>query len=331
MDIKLRHLEILHTIVVSGSISNARRILGLSQPTISQQLAKLEKTLDAQLIYRIRGQEVVLTQAGEHWFKVAQNVLNILDQASVGHKSSMATHSLDLRVGATPSLRGRFIEKVATLSRRIPEFSKMEFFWAFSSNELAEMIAAHKINCAILSASSIEAQKESLHVSELFRDKIVLAVPSFVDEQELARVLSQKDTNTSESNPLRSYVEIDGAVPWKAQSEHWYRSRMPRAVPHFSCMTHQSAVDIVAAGLATCHAPLSLLPNLPQSITERIKVYDLGEYARDAVLVMPRHLMSLRPYVDFQRQLTEWVKKEYSDENIGDELLPLPELTAVDA
>ncbi|WP_292023966.1 LysR family transcriptional regulator [Maritimibacter sp. UBA3975] len=326
MEITLRHLEILQAIVVSGSISKAKRALGLSQPTISQQLAKFEELLGAQLIYRQRGNDGQLTQAGEHWFKVAQSVLGTLDQATVNHKARLGKDGVELHFGTTPSMRGRFMEKAATLSRDIPGFSRMEFVWALGSAELVEMIATHRINCAILSEASVVEYKMSIHMVHLFNDKIVLAVPADVDDAALVRTLNRLEHDDDETSPLRNYVEVGKEVPWKSRSEHWYRQRMPRAAPYFSCMTHQGAVDIVAAGLATCHAPLSLLPNLPNSVRDRIKVYDLGEYVRDAVLVMPKHLLTLRPFAEFQQRLSDWVIDEYSEAHLEQELLSLPEL-----
>lgn len=66
MNITFRYLELLNAVVVAGSISKATRLTGLSQPTISQQLAKFEEELGTQLIYRRRGQNVELTPAGDH-------------------------------------------------------------------------------------------------------------------------------------------------------------------------------------------------------------------------------------------------------------------------
>ena len=324
MDITFRHLEILHSIVVCGSISKAKRALGLSQPTISQQLAKFEETLGAQLIHRTRGNDVLLTQAGEHWFKVAQDVLATIDRATDDHRLSLGKSSLELHFGTTPSLRGRFTEKAATLANDISEFSSMEFVWALGSADLVEMIATHKINCAIVSEASVGNYRSSLHVVDLFQDRIVLVVPESVDDATLAQEFTAADVARDRKNPLHKYVFVGAGVPWSSRSEHWYRAHLPRAVPYFNCMTHQGAVDVVAAGLATCHAPLSLLPNLPESVRNRIKVYDLGKYARNAVLIMPRHLLTLRPFAAFQERLCDWVKGEYSDENLEDEIHALP-------
>ena len=76
-------------------------------------------------------------------------------------------------------------------------------------------------------------------------------------------------------------------------------------------MTHQAAVDIVAGGNATCHAPISLLPNLPAEVTSKINFYQAPIYVRSVVLVMPKHLMTLRPFVEFSNRLTEYFHHTY--------------------
>ena len=192
MDITLRHLEVLHAIVVSGSISNAKRSLGLSQPTISQQLAKLEELLDAQLIRRMRGNGIQLTQAGEYWYRVAQNILGLMNQAEAGHRANGGKSNLELHFGTTPSLRGQFMEQAARLACDIDRFSRVNFSWATNSDELVEMITTHQLNCAILSMASVETIRASLNIIELFTDKIVLVVPRSVSDETLSRTLNGK-------------------------------------------------------------------------------------------------------------------------------------------
>ena len=64
MDFTFRQLEIFRAVVVSGSITKASHRIGLSQPSISQQLAKLEDSLGVQLVNRNRTGSVSLTPAG---------------------------------------------------------------------------------------------------------------------------------------------------------------------------------------------------------------------------------------------------------------------------
>lgn len=65
MKISLKHLDTVHAIVTADSISGAKRVLLLSQPTISQRLAKTEEELGARLVSRGRAGKLTLTLAGD--------------------------------------------------------------------------------------------------------------------------------------------------------------------------------------------------------------------------------------------------------------------------
>jgi DNA-binding transcriptional LysR family regulator len=53
--ISLRHIEIFHAVMTTGNLTEAARLLQTSQPTVSRELARLEKLLDLALFARLRG------------------------------------------------------------------------------------------------------------------------------------------------------------------------------------------------------------------------------------------------------------------------------------
>ena len=101
------------------------------------------------------------------------------------------------------------------------------------------------------------------------------------------------------------------AFPGSEHSENWFRSKLPNASPYFSCMTHQAAVDLVAGGMATCHSPIALLPNLSDEVLSRIKCFRLDEHVRKAALIMPKHLLTLKPFAEFAERLSEYFSESY--------------------
>lgn len=117
MDITFKQLEIFRWVVVAGSITKASHRIGLSQPSISQQLAKLEETLDVQLIVRNRTGMVSMTPAGEFWFKVSEDILGRMSVAMNDHEKRFKHSSVVLRLGATPVLRGRFTAAAARIAQ----------------------------------------------------------------------------------------------------------------------------------------------------------------------------------------------------------------------
>ncbi len=313
MPITLKQLEILHGIVVAGSMGAAAKLLGIAQPTLSQQLAKLEESLGTRLIIRDRGPKPTLTAAGEHWFRTAGQVLDDMQQAIQVHGATFGELQLVMQFGTTPSLRGRFVEMVARTAVETEAFSRFEFTWAANSDDVAELINLRRINCAIVAASSVADNPGQLDVEPLCRDGIIWAVPAEVPDEIIAHAISEPRPGTDSHPALSRYVSITSAVSWEPRSRDWYRRTLPGALPYFACVAHHPAIDIVAAGLATCHVPVSLLPNLPDPVRNRIKFFDLGLHARDIVLAMPRHLLSLKPFADFRQRVAAEVRAVYGD------------------
>lgn len=324
MQLTLKQLEIFHSIVVAGSISRATRLLKLSQPTVSQQLAKLEQTLGAQLVRRGRSGSITLTAAGDHWLRVATQVLGTLDEATQTHRATFDENHLVLRFGTTPSLRGRFAEVAAQTVLDLDCFSRFDFVWALTSNDLVEMINTRSINIGVVSAASVEGQKTSLYVEHLCDDRVVWVVPAAIPDEVLIESLATGTAPPKRFDALSRYVDVTSYVPWHARSEDWYRSTLPFASPFFGCATHQAAVDFVAAGLATCHSPMSLLPNLPSPVRERIKVFDLEEILREVVLVMPKQLVSLKPFMMFRARIADYIRRNYDTPAATNDIPPLP-------
>src|SRR6201989_2036261 len=106
MDITLKQLQIFRAVVVAGSITKASRRVGLSQRSISQQLAKLEERLGTQLINRNRTGTVNLTPSGEYWFKFSDDMLRKFEQALSEHEKRYVDNRIVLRLGVSPTGAG---------------------------------------------------------------------------------------------------------------------------------------------------------------------------------------------------------------------------------
>ena len=326
MDFTLKQLQIFRAVVVAGSITKASRRLSLSQPSISHQLAKLEDKVGAQLIQRNRTGLISLTPAGEYWFKVSDEMLRRLDTANAEYRAHYVDNSVTLRMGITPTLRGRFVSKAARIAFEEPGFVKFEMRYALTSAELVEQLRLHQLNCALINVEAIEDDRNSFAVSEVFDDEIALVVPATVPIEDLRSALERKGGEIP--GPLGRYVEVDASIPLRAKTEIWYRDTLPAALPMFSAMTYPAAVDICAEGLATAHCPMSLVPNLPISILRRLQFFRVNDMSRSVALVMPRHLLTLRPYARIFRRIEEFCRTDYLDEMMPDNVQELPAVEA---
>lgn len=313
MDISLKQLEMFRAVVVAGSITKASRRMGLSQPSISQQLAKLEEMLGTPLLRRNRTGLISLTPAGEFWFRASESVLQQMANSVDEHRQRYIDNSVSLQIGVTPTLRGRFVAAAARIAREEPGFTKFDLFYALSSHELVEKLRLHQLNCAIVNVDSLAEDRNSFAITELFQDQIAWVVPASVSAADIRAVQKKQPRGEPLPECLSHFVDVYSNAQLRTQSEEWYKHNLPSAAPTFRAMTYSAATDIVAEGLATAHCPMSMLPNIPDS--ERVKLQFLPtDISRNVALVMPKHLLTLPPYANIYRRLVDFCRDEYRHE-----------------
>lgn len=323
MSISLKQLEVFTSVVVAGSITKASRRIGLSQPSISQQLAKLEEKLGTQLILRNRTGQVELTSAGEFWLKSATDLLRRYDAAIEDHIARFSEGNVTIRLGTTPTLRGRFASAVARIALQEDKFARFEQTWGLNSAELVERLRLHQLNCAIVNSVSIEEDRSSYNITPIFKDRIAWVVPKEIPMSAIRKAMRGEGGASTQFMALNRYVTIGPGAPLQPASDDWYRNSLPEAAPVFGTMTYVAAVDLVAEGLATAHCPLSLLPNLPSSISRKLRWFFIDGLARDIVLVMPKHLLTLPAYARINNKLQEFAQNQYQQEMISSAVAPM--------
>lgn len=312
--------------VVAGSITKASQRIGLSQPSISQQIAKLEEVLNVQLLVRNRTGLISLTPAGDYWFKAANDMLDRLAVTVDEHEHRFKHNSVVLRLGATPALRGRFTGAAARIAQREPGFVKFEMIYALSSAELMEMLRIHRLNFAIVRQPVLEDDRSAFAVEHMFEDKICWCVPAEISTQQLRQAFNP-DVNRDDLHPaLLSYVEIDPSVPTRQASDDWFRYNLPFASPVFSAPTFASSVDFVVEGLATCHMPLSLLPNLTEGQRRKLQIVTINNMSHQIMLAMPKHLLTLGPYARIFAALVDFCRTQYALEMTAESSFSLDDL-----
>ncbi|MFD5618749.1 transcriptional regulator CynR [Streptomyces yangpuensis] len=99
---ELRHLRYLVAVAEHGSFTRAAETLRISQPTLSQQVKQLERTVGAQLLDRT-GRSVRLTDAGATYVRYARGALRDLAAAERAVKDLADLSRGHLRLALTPT------------------------------------------------------------------------------------------------------------------------------------------------------------------------------------------------------------------------------------
>ena len=311
MNITLHQLEILEAVVIAGSITKASRALKLSQPSISQQLYKLEENLGVQLIIRNRQGASILTPAGEYWHRVSAGVLEHMYNVTRVHEETYLTSNVKITLGITPTLRGAFITSAARIAQEQEHYLKFELVTAVSSDRLVEKLRLHKINCAVVSDTDLIDDASSYKITKLFEDRIAWAVPSVVRDADIREALNfsapRKDTNPI----LKRYVEVSQDSFTSYGSRDWFSANFPHSVASFSAPSFATAIELVADGLATSTVALSLLPNLPPNILRKVNFFEIDGTKINVVLAVRKHLMTHSSYAQFYNRLVGYCNDDY--------------------
>jgi DNA-binding transcriptional LysR family regulator len=113
LGIEFRHFAALAAIAEEGTFRAAADRLGYVQSAVSQQIAFLERALDACLIERSRGsQPVALTQAGRVLLEHFEHILVRLEAARADVEALDAGRTGVVRLGLTPSVESRIVPEV---------------------------------------------------------------------------------------------------------------------------------------------------------------------------------------------------------------------------
>ena len=173
----LRQLEYFMAIVRDGSLTGAAKRCHIAQPSLSQQLHLLEEELGESLVHR-KPRGVELTAAGKILVEHATRVLHeaeILRQRFANRRDS---HEGRVIFGMIPTvapyllprLLGPFRESYPKIDVQVREAK---------TRHLIQLLVDGSIEFAILSDVTPQDRKKwSLHVRELFREPLLLALPA---------------------------------------------------------------------------------------------------------------------------------------------------------
>ena len=116
----LEQLTGFATVAELGHFTRAAERLHLAQPSLSRQVATLERELGVELFHRVRG-NITLTAAGEHLLPIARRMLADADTARGEMAELAGLRRGRIRLGATPTLCTSLVTEVlADYRQRYP-------------------------------------------------------------------------------------------------------------------------------------------------------------------------------------------------------------------
>jgi len=146
--------------------------LNVAQPSVSQQIRKLETELGAPLFHRMK-RHVALTEAGQTFLPHARAVLQRLEEARLEVQELSGMRKGTLAVGAPPSVGTHLLPRaLASFSRRHPGI--VLTFREAGSRTLISQLENGELDLAIVIQP---IRHPALETSPLLEEELMLAVP----------------------------------------------------------------------------------------------------------------------------------------------------------
>ena len=161
MTITLNQLRIFWAVAHGDSLTRAAKQLGVTQPALSQQLAKLEQALGGQLFDRVNNQ-LVLTDAGRFLLRKAETVLAEMDEAEAGLADYRMGRRRRISVGALASIARTIVPEAYRLALELVPDLELDLH-ELAPAEALEQLYGRNLQLALLSSVSLAANRRLVH------------------------------------------------------------------------------------------------------------------------------------------------------------------------
>jgi DNA-binding transcriptional LysR family regulator len=168
-----RFLATFCAVAEAGSLAGAARRLNLANASVSEQIAALERTLNATLLMR-RGRSVVLTEAGQAILEAAADIVARVE--ALRPMAQLGQLSGQLRVGAISTALVSIVPPA--LRAMAEQHPRIELkVLPGTSAQLYRMLEAGELDCALTVRPHFTLPK-SIEWQDIRREPMVLLTPA---------------------------------------------------------------------------------------------------------------------------------------------------------
>jgi len=161
----------IKTIMDEKSVSKASKKLFVAQPALSRIIKRIEDTYEIKLFNRI-GNKILPTETGIEYYKMATQILNIIDNFQVGVNDENKLKVGKIRLGVTNFLGASILPKI--LPRFYKEYPKVEITISdVNSVELEKRLINGELDIVLMPAVS-ETSNEKINYDIISKDEFII-------------------------------------------------------------------------------------------------------------------------------------------------------------
>jgi DNA-binding transcriptional LysR family regulator len=240
---EFRQLQYALQIAQEKSFSRAAEKLHIAQPSLSQQLAKLEKEIGVLLFQRTTS-SVELTHAGTVFIDRAQKIVDMAEQLRIEMEDLSNMKRGKLVVGSLPITGSHIWPQVLPVFQK--QFPDIEIVLVEeSTDKLEELTALGKTDISLL---TIPLSDDSLEYESILEESITLAVPP-------NHILSNHKTVHIENLQNESFITLKKGQAFRHITLELCRAAGFEPKIAFESSNIETVQSLVAAGMGIAFVP----------------------------------------------------------------------------
>ncbi len=298
--ITLHQLRIFWAVAHAESLTRASKLLGLAQPSLSQQIAKLEESVGTQLFDRNRNQ-LTLTDAGKFLLRKSELILASVDEAMAGLQEFTEGARGVVSVGALNSIARVILPRA--MRRMSKVFPQVQLdVHEVSPGEALELLYGRRLTVALVAEDSIAKSNVSFSRFDVFSDPYVLAVPKGID---LSKVNDPwHDLPEPERKVLNSCIQFSFGTAHQRRMEEWFQANIPNHRVVTQVRTYEVALSLVQEGLGVAVVP-ALTARIGGVADFGVQLYNIDLQDRRIIGLIPSQYARVEPYATFIASLEQ--------------------------
>lgn len=262
-EVNLHQLRIFYTVARLGSFSRAAEELRISQPSVSIQVADLERSLRVDLFEQL-GKRIYLTDAGRVLEDYARRILNLVEEANSALAEVAGEFRGRLTIGASttpgtyvlPRVIGAFQEKYPNVTVTLD---------IANTRRIQERILRNELDLGIV---GWEVSSHNLEVLPLLEDELVLVVSP-------GHQLAQAETVQAKVLRDQRVIMRERGSGTREAAEAALREAGVVLSPAMELGSNEAIKEAVAAGLGV--TILSTLAVAPEVAARRLVVVPMDD------------------------------------------------------
>ncbi len=295
----LHQLRIFLAVAQSATLTRASKQLDLAQPSLSQQLARLEESVGTRLFDRARNR-MELTDAGRVLLRHAQSIVKEVTEAEAGLREYTSGKRSIIRIAGLNSVVKALLPDALKRCGGTRAGLEVDIHEA-APGEVIDMLYSRQADIGLIAADSVAESSVGFRQVPVFEDPYVFAVPKAI------RLGAIKDIDAAPENTaliLNSCIQFNFGTQHTLRVQQWYQRVLPshRIVAH--CRTYDVALELVRVGFGVCLVPALTALQVSGSL-DGIELYATDHGNRRTVAILADQYLRLAPYKGLVEALQE--------------------------